>query len=114
MTLVFAASTRTFSNYSMGNSDPQAFQNEVNGLVLYFVYLFVGRCVINYIGKVPSTFLHNGRLPYQIHRNTMRVYRGNPHDELSKEGFPRQSGQKGNRALRHSRQWIHSSSSCNE
>ncbi|KAJ9635107.1 hypothetical protein H2199_008593 [Coniosporium tulheliwenetii] len=52
MTLVFGASTRTFSNYSMGNSDPQAFQNEVNRLVLYFVYLFVGRCVINYIGTL--------------------------------------------------------------
>ena len=99
MTLVFGASTRVFSNYSMGNSDPQAFQNKVNGLVLYFVYLFVGRWVINYIGKVPSAFLHNGRLPHQIGRNTMRVHRGNPHDEFSEEGFPRQFGQKGNRAL---------------
>lgn len=51
MTLVFGASTRTFSNFSRNDTDPAAFQNEVNGLVLYFVYLFVGRFVINYIGK---------------------------------------------------------------
>ncbi len=62
MTLVFGASTRTFSDFSTGSSDPQAFQDEVNGLVLYFVYLFVGRLVINYIGKLPSTLLQNDRL----------------------------------------------------
>jgi len=52
MTLVFGSSTSTLGDYSSGQTDPQEFQDSVNHLVLYFVYLFVGRFVIGYISTL--------------------------------------------------------------
>lgn len=52
MTLVFGSSTSSFNDYASGNGGPAQFQNSVNHLVLYFVYLFVARFVIGYIGTL--------------------------------------------------------------
>lgn len=52
MTLVFGASTSSLSNYSTGQGDPEQFKARMNHLVLYFVYLFVGRFVIGYIATL--------------------------------------------------------------
>lgn len=54
MTLVFGSSTSSINGYASeqdtGNS--QQLRNQINQLVLYFVYLFVGRFVIGYIGTL--------------------------------------------------------------
>lgn len=50
MTLVFGQSAQTFTSFS--SDDPSGFQDQVNTLVLYFVYLFVGRFVIGYISTL--------------------------------------------------------------
>ncbi|KAK3686424.1 hypothetical protein LTR37_019812 [Vermiconidia calcicola] len=52
MTLVFGASTSAFSDFGSGQSSPQQFRTEVNQLVLYFVYLFVGRFVVGYVATL--------------------------------------------------------------
>lgn len=52
MSLVFGESAKTFSNFSASQGDPTAFQAEVRTLVLYFVYLFVGRFIIGYIATL--------------------------------------------------------------
>ncbi|KAF2156892.1 putative ABC transporter [Myriangium duriaei CBS 260.36] len=52
MTLVFGSSTSSFSDYSAGRQDPQQFQGQVNHLILFFVYLFVGRFLIGYIATL--------------------------------------------------------------
>lgn len=52
MTLVFGRSTSSFNNYAAGQGDAQSFQSNINHLVLYFVYLFVGRFVIGYIATL--------------------------------------------------------------
>jgi ATP-binding cassette, subfamily B (MDR/TAP), member 1 len=53
MTVVFGSSTTTFSNY--GSGAPGAidqFHHKINHLVLWFVYLFVARFVLGYIGTL--------------------------------------------------------------
>ncbi|EMC96619.1 hypothetical protein BAUCODRAFT_148201 [Baudoinia panamericana UAMH 10762] len=53
MTLVFGSSTGSISNYGSGQGgDSQQFQASIHGLVLWFVYLFVGRFVIGYFGTL--------------------------------------------------------------
>lgn len=52
MTLVFGSSTTSFNEYAMNQSDSQQFQDNINHLVLYFVYLFVGRLVLGYIATL--------------------------------------------------------------
>ena len=52
MTLVFGSSTSSFNHYAVGQGNPQQFQNQINHLVLYFVYLFVGRFVIGYVATL--------------------------------------------------------------
>ncbi len=52
MTLVFGSSTRSFNDYAVGQGNSQQFQDEINYLVLYFVYLFVGRFVIGYVATL--------------------------------------------------------------
>ncbi|KAL8857213.1 MAG: hypothetical protein Q9178_006268 [Gyalolechia marmorata] len=55
MTIVFGSFTTQFSDFTAGTVSPIAFKNEVNSLVLYFVYLFVGRFVITYCANVLVT-----------------------------------------------------------
>lgn len=52
MTLVFGSSTSTLSDYSSGRLDRQGFHDAINNLVLYFVYLFVGRFIIGYVSTL--------------------------------------------------------------
>lgn len=52
MTLVFGQSAQVFINFSAAQNDPSAFEDEVQTLVLYFVYLFVGRFIIGYIATL--------------------------------------------------------------
>lgn len=88
MTLVFGASTRTFSSFSQGNYDPEAFQNEINALVLYFVYLFVGRFVINYIGRSKIRLaVERGSADIRC-RYSLRLHRRHPDDEFVEESVP--------------------------
>lgn len=52
MTLVFGSSTSSFSNYASGSSAASEFTERINELVLYFVYLFIGRFVLGYVGTL--------------------------------------------------------------
>nr|POE89861.1 leptomycin b resistance protein pmd1 [Quercus suber] len=52
MTLVFGSSTSSFNNYASGQSDPQEFTSNIDHLVLYFVYIFIARFVIGYVGTL--------------------------------------------------------------
>ena len=52
MTLVFGSSTSTFNDYAVSQGDSQQFQDNINHLVLYFLYLFAGRFVIGYIATL--------------------------------------------------------------
>lgn len=52
MTLVFGSSTASFNNQAGSQADADAFTGRINHLVLYFVYLFVARFVIGYIGTL--------------------------------------------------------------
>ena len=52
MTLVFGSSTSSFSDYAGGQGNSQSFQDNINHLVLYFVYLFVGRFVVGYVATL--------------------------------------------------------------
>lgn len=52
MTPVFGSSTSTLSDYSSGRLDMQEFHDAINNLVLYFVYLFVGRFIIDYVSTL--------------------------------------------------------------
>lgn len=51
MTLVFGKSTAAFNQQAQGQ-DRSNFTREINKLVLYFVYLFVARFVLGYIGTL--------------------------------------------------------------
>ena len=50
MTIVFGSSASSVTSFTPGSSDANAFRNNIDHLVLYFVYLFVARFVIGYIG----------------------------------------------------------------
>lgn len=52
MTLIFGSSTSTFNDYAVGKGSPQQFQENTDRLVLYFVYLFIGRFVIGYVATL--------------------------------------------------------------
>ncbi|KAF4464018.1 ABC transporter [Fusarium albosuccineum] len=52
MTLVFGSSTSALNDYASGQGDPQDLQDSVNHLVLYFIYLFIGRFVIGYVATL--------------------------------------------------------------
>ncbi|KAI4731416.1 putative ABC transporter [Aureobasidium sp. EXF-10728] len=52
MTLVFGSSTSSFNGYAVGQGSSNQFRNNINHLVLYFVYLFVGRFVIGYVATL--------------------------------------------------------------
>ena len=49
MTLVFGSSTSSFNDYAVSQGNPRQFQDNINHLVLYFIYLFIGRFVIGYV-----------------------------------------------------------------
>ncbi|CAI6341976.1 unnamed protein product [Periconia digitata] len=51
MTLVFGASTAELNRQASGQAAPRFTQN-INRLVLYFVYLFVARFVVGYVGTL--------------------------------------------------------------
>lgn len=51
MTLVFGASTAEF-NQQAASQDSATFTSNINSLILYFVYLFVARFVIGYLGTL--------------------------------------------------------------
>lgn len=52
MTLVFGSSTSSFNNYAVGSGDSSQFRDSIDHLVLYFVYLFIGRFVIGYVATL--------------------------------------------------------------
>jgi ATP-binding cassette, subfamily B (MDR/TAP), member 1 len=52
MTLVFGSSTSSFNGYAVGQGNSRQFQDKINHLVLYFVYLFAGRFVIGYVATL--------------------------------------------------------------
>ncbi|KAI4717299.1 putative ABC transporter [Aureobasidium sp. EXF-10727] len=52
MTLVFGSSTSSFNDYAVGQGSSNRSRNNINHLVLYFVYLFVGRFVIGYVATL--------------------------------------------------------------
>lgn len=51
MTLVFGQSTSQFNQQATGQ-DTSEFTRNINKLVLYFVYLFVAKFVIGYVGTL--------------------------------------------------------------
>lgn len=52
MTLVFGSSTASLNDYAVGQGNSQQFTDNINHLVLYFVYLFVARFVIGYVATL--------------------------------------------------------------
>jgi ATP-binding cassette subfamily B (MDR/TAP) protein 1 len=52
MTLVFGSSTSSFNDYAVGQGNSSQFRNSINHLVLYFIYLFIGRFVIGYVATL--------------------------------------------------------------
>lgn len=52
MTLVFGSSTSSLNNYVAGRGNAQKFRDDINQLVLYLVYLFIGRFVIGYVATL--------------------------------------------------------------
>jgi ATP-binding cassette, subfamily B (MDR/TAP), member 1 len=52
MTLVFGSSTSAFNDVATGAQSRAEFSNRINHLVLYFVYIFVARFVIGYVGTL--------------------------------------------------------------
>jgi ATP-binding cassette subfamily B (MDR/TAP) protein 1 len=52
MTLVFGSSTSSFNDYAVGQGNSNQFRDQINHLVLYFVYLFIGRFVIGYVATL--------------------------------------------------------------
>ena len=51
MTIIFGQFTAKFTNFSTGTGTPQEFRNEVDHFTLWFIYLFVGRFVVTYVGN---------------------------------------------------------------
>lgn len=53
MTLVFGSSTSTISSYGSGQQGTnEQFHRRIDHLVLWFVYLFVARFVLGYVGTL--------------------------------------------------------------
>ncbi|KAG8671709.1 hypothetical protein FPOAC1_004963 [Fusarium poae] len=55
MTIVFGEFTGRFADFAGGSVDPDDFKTEVNSFVLWFVYLFVGKFVLSYLGTIAIT-----------------------------------------------------------
>ncbi|KAI1327013.1 ATP-binding cassette, subfamily B, member 1 [Xylariaceae sp. FL0255] len=52
MTLVFGSSVSSFSNFATNQDGMTDFQDRINQMVLYLVYLFVGRLVVGYVATL--------------------------------------------------------------
>jgi len=52
MTLVFGSSTASFNNQATGQNTAAGFNAQINHLVPYFVYLFLGRFIIGYVATL--------------------------------------------------------------
>ena len=52
MALVFGSTTGSINIFASEQCNPQHFQDRIHHLVLWFVYLFVGRFVIGYFGTL--------------------------------------------------------------
>lgn len=52
MNLVFGKQVTTFNNFALGTVTPADFRSEVNRYTLFFVYIFIGRFVLNYLWTV--------------------------------------------------------------
>jgi ATP-binding cassette, subfamily B (MDR/TAP), member 1 len=52
MTIIFGQFTSEFTDFTSGQGAVSSFSDSVNQLVLYFVYLFVARLVVTYVGNV--------------------------------------------------------------
>lgn len=52
MTLVFGSSTSSVSSYGSNQQATDQFNRQINHLVLWFVYLFVARFVLGYVGTL--------------------------------------------------------------
>jgi ATP-binding cassette subfamily B (MDR/TAP) protein 1 len=51
MAVLFGRFTTNFTNAASGASNLESFRRETDHLVLYFVYLFIGRLLLSYIGN---------------------------------------------------------------
>ena len=51
MTIIFGQFTAKFNDYITGNSSAEAFKDNVDHFVLWFVYLFVARFIIVYVAN---------------------------------------------------------------
>ncbi|KAF4965821.1 hypothetical protein FSARC_6414 [Fusarium sarcochroum] len=52
MTLVFGSSTSALNEFAAGQQSAEQFKDKVNSLVLYFVYLFIGRFIVGYVATL--------------------------------------------------------------
>lgn len=52
MDLVFGKQVTSFNNFAIGTMSPEEFRSDLNYWTLFFVYLFIGRFVLNYIWTV--------------------------------------------------------------
>lgn len=52
MTLVFSGFITKFNDFATGVGTPQQFRDDVDGFVLYFIYLFIGRLALQYVATV--------------------------------------------------------------
>jgi ATP-binding cassette, subfamily B (MDR/TAP), member 1 len=55
MTIIFGHSITQFNDFAAGSASADSFKNEVNHLVLWFIYLFVARLALSYITTVAIT-----------------------------------------------------------
>ena len=57
MTIVFGQFATRFTQFTGGDGEvsPSEFRNHVDGFVLWFIYLFIGRFVISYIATVTAS-----------------------------------------------------------
>ena len=55
MTIIFGKFITKFDGFAAGNTSPDRFTTDVNGLVLWFIYLFVARFALSYITTVAIT-----------------------------------------------------------
>ena len=52
MTIIFGQFTAKFNSFSSGSGSVQAFRNDVNTFVLWFIYLFAARFVVIYVANL--------------------------------------------------------------
>ena len=51
MTIIFGQFTGKFNDFATGKVSPEAFKKNVDHFTLWFIYLFVGRVVVAYVGN---------------------------------------------------------------